>query len=144
MSQNPYESPQNPQDDNQDGEYEVSVEERKYARTTLLIPAIALILLASLDEVNQVRLTILGMHNLEQVRVGPLGVLLGSGIRMLLQLTVIVGGFNMVRLKSYGMTMIAALISIIPICSPLACFGIPFGIWALIVLRNPRVQEAFG
>ena len=145
MSPIPYESPQNPQADipSQDGDYGSPPEGQQNARALLLIPAIALMLLASLDVVFQVRATVRAMQDADHARVGPMGVVLGSGIRILLQFTVITGGFMMLRLKSFSITMIAILISIVPVCSPLAFLGIPFGVWALVVLRNPRVQEAF-
>jgi len=45
--------------------------------------------------------------------------------------------------RKYRLAMIAAILSCIPGLSPAICFGIPFGIWALIVLRRPSVRAAF-
>jgi len=50
------------------------------------------------------------------------------------------GAISMLKLKSYGVAMTGAIISVIPCCS---CLAIPFGIWALIVLMAPDVKQAF-
>jgi hypothetical protein len=44
---------------------------------------------------------------------------------------------------SYGAAMTGAIIACVPCCSPCCFIGIPFGIWALIVLNDPVVQEWF-
>jgi predicted Zn finger-like uncharacterized protein len=47
-------------------------------------------------------------------------------------------------LKSYGVAYAGAIISVIPVLgAPCCVLGIPFGIWALIVLNNPSVKSAF-
>jgi hypothetical protein len=62
---------------------------------------------------------------------------------------VIVNGFIVIssiqkkNASSYGVTMAAAIGSVIPCCSPCYVLGIPFGIWALIVLLDPEVKRAF-
>ena len=44
---------------------------------------------------------------------------------------------------NYRTALIAAILACVPILSPLYVFGIPFGIWALIMLRRPAVSAAF-
>jgi hypothetical protein len=43
----------------------------------------------------------------------------------------------------YRITMASAITSCIPFLSPMVYFGIPFGIWALVVLRRKDVRIAF-
>ena len=46
--------------------------------------------------------------------------------------------------RSYGVAFAGAIISVIPcIGSPCCALGIPFGIWALVVLNDPTVKAAF-
>ncbi|AEI62166.1 hypothetical protein [Corallococcus macrosporus] len=53
------------------------------------------------------------------------------------------GALKMKNLQSHGLAMTAAIISVIPCCSPCACLGIPVGIWALVVLNKPEVKASF-
>ena len=45
--------------------------------------------------------------------------------------------------KSHGICMAGAIISCIPVCTPCILLGIPFGIWAIVVLQQPAVKSAF-
>ncbi len=56
---------------------------------------------------------------------------------------VIYGAIQMKNLRNYRSAMTAAIISIIPLLGPCCILGIPFGIWALIVLMQPDVKAAF-
>jgi hypothetical protein len=58
-------------------------------------------------------------------------------------LLILVGGWQMRRLESYGLAMIAAIMALIPICTLGFALGIPMGIWALAVLSKRDVREAF-
>jgi hypothetical protein len=53
------------------------------------------------------------------------------------------GALMMRRGKCYRLSMAAAIIACIPALSPWIYIGIPFGIWAVIVLRRPSVRAAF-
>ena len=65
---------------------------------------------------------------------GGLGVL-QSGILMLAN--------KMRRLENYRTAMTVAIVSVIPLISPCCLLGIPFGIWALVMLSRPEVRDAF-
>lgn len=52
-------------------------------------------------------------------------------------------GLMMRQLKSYQLTRIGAVLAIIPCLGPCFVLGIPFGIWALVVLNKPGVKEMF-
>lgn len=50
---------------------------------------------------------------------------------------------NMGHLKSLRLAYVGAILATIPILSPLVVLGIPFGIWAIVLLGKPRIREAF-
>jgi hypothetical protein len=56
---------------------------------------------------------------------------------------IIFGGIQMLRARRYSIALWAALLALIPLTSVCCIPGIPIGIWALIVLRNPEVRAAF-
>lgn len=56
---------------------------------------------------------------------------------------IIYGALQMMKLKSHGLALGAAVICVIPFLSPCCVLGIPFGIWALVVLAKPEVKQAF-
>jgi hypothetical protein len=53
------------------------------------------------------------------------------------------GAISMLRLKNYRRAHRAAIFSLIPICTPCFLLGIPFGIWALVLLNRPEVKQRF-
>ena len=61
----------------------------------------------------------------------------------LLNVAVIHGAYQMKNLSSYRNAMGAAIVAMIPFCSPCYFLGIPFGVWALIVLLDERVKSSF-
>lgn len=66
----------------------------------------------------------------------PIAVLTIEGI-------IIAGAINMLRLRNYKTAKSAAILCMLPICTAGFIFGIPFGLWALIVLNRPAVKTAF-
>ena len=77
---------------------------------------------------------------------GPLWGLVMLGVVMFLSLplsiTMIVGGWRMMLLKSYGLAMVASIMALLP-CTFGWFLGLPMGIWALITLLNGDVRDAF-
>jgi hypothetical protein len=55
---------------------------------------------------------------------------------------VLLGALKMMRLENRGLAMAACIVAMIP---PNCCciLGIPFGIWALVVLNKPEVKSQF-
>jgi hypothetical protein len=53
------------------------------------------------------------------------------------------GARKMYKLQSYPFAMIAAVLALIPALSPCCVLGVPFGIWAMVVLCNSSVKAAF-
>jgi len=56
---------------------------------------------------------------------------------------IIYGGMQMLNGKKYGLSKIAAILAIIPFTSCCFLVGIPLGIWAFLILRNPEVKAYF-
>jgi hypothetical protein len=56
---------------------------------------------------------------------------------------ILLGALKMKKLESYGMAMAASILAMIPCLSPCCVFGLPIGIWALVVLAKPEVKSAF-
>jgi hypothetical protein len=52
-------------------------------------------------------------------------------------------GIKMLHRRSYGLVMAGVIIGMIPCLSGCCCTGLPFGIWALIVLSNEEVRKSF-
>jgi hypothetical protein len=57
---------------------------------------------------------------------------------------VILGGVALKNLGSRGWSKAAAVLSMIPFCVSYGCLlGLPFGIWAFVVMGKPQVQAGF-
>jgi hypothetical protein len=54
----------------------------------------------------------------------------------------IVAGWRMRQLKSYGLATVAAVMAMLP-CTIGWILGLPMGIWALVTLLQTDVREAF-
>jgi hypothetical protein len=72
----------------------------------------------------------------------PLGVLV-EAVSCLLGITVLVGAVQMRHLENYRFAVAASIVATASCLSPWFLLGVPFGIWALVVLRNQRVSDAF-
>jgi len=53
------------------------------------------------------------------------------------------GAIQMARMRTYPIAMAAAVMSVLPMCSPCWMLEMPLGIYALVVLFMPDVREAF-
>lgn len=70
----------------------------------------------------------------------------GAAIRIIplaIGILVLVGALKMQKLRSRGLAMTTAILAMIPCVSPCCLLGLPFGIWALVVLSKPEVQSQF-
>ncbi|MHC4914868.1 MAG: hypothetical protein ACYTGB_05195 [Planctomycetota bacterium] len=61
----------------------------------------------------------------------------------LANLILLIAANKMRTLSSYPLAMASAILAVIPVLSPCCALGIPFGIWALVVLGKPEVVDAF-
>jgi hypothetical protein len=64
-------------------------------------------------------------------------------VQTLLGIMVLLGAVKMKRLESYAFATASAIIAMIPCISPCCVLGLPFGIWALVVLSDIHVRMAF-
>jgi len=61
-----------------------------------------------------------------------------------LTIAILIGSIGMIRLQGYPTALIAAVAASLPCCSPFFVLGIPFGIWALVVLMRGDARDRFG
>jgi hypothetical protein len=74
--------------------------------------------------------------------VGPVA-LIQSSLGIIMSVVVLAGSVKMKGLDNYGFSLAAAILAIIPCTSPCCFLGLPFGIWALVVLSDPIVKSSF-
>jgi hypothetical protein len=56
---------------------------------------------------------------------------------------ILIGAVRMMGLRSRGLSMVACVLALVPCLGPCFVLGIPFGIWGLVALNDPRVRRAF-
>ena len=115
-------------------------------------PATALIVTGVLGIIAQV---LAAVANVAQINMVPRGevvapVMFGTGISLAmgavyigLGVLVIVGATKMKNLENYSLAMASAIVALVPCISPCCLLGLPFGIWALVVLNDSSVKAAF-
>jgi hypothetical protein len=70
--------------------------------------------------------------------------LVSAIIGLAVQGFILYGAIQMKAGKSYGICMATAILSCIPcFCSSCIILGVPFGIWALMVMNDPDVKASF-
>ena len=73
---------------------------------------------------------------------GPMGAVVRI-FPLAIGILVLVGALKMQKLASHGLATTAAILAMIPCLSPCCLLGLPFGIWALVVLNKPEVRAQF-
>ena len=68
--------------------------------------------------------------------------IVGAIIGFIFGFVIAFGGMKMRKLQSYGLSMTAAILAMLP-CSCCCIIGLPVGIWALVVLMKPEVKAAY-
>ncbi len=125
-------------------------------------PALAMMIIAGITFVLEILSILANLLGISFMSAGDLSQFEGmEGMEWLAPLmsgtfTIVLGVFTLVGaalifycamkmkdLQGYGLAMTAAILSLIP-CFSICCIGIPFGIWALVVLLNDDVKKAFG
>jgi hypothetical protein len=64
-------------------------------------------------------------------------------LALILGVLTLLAGIKMLQRRSYGLVMTGVILGMLPCLSPCCCTGLPFGIWALVVLSNPEVRDSF-
>lgn len=118
------------------------------------LPAIFLLIIVSLSFLNHVGGIVMHFMGIEafpmqqannpgeemaQMIGGVVGGVVGIGADIL----VFAGALSLLRVSSYGLAMTGAIVAVIPCLSPCCILGIPFGIWALVVLNDESVKAGF-
>jgi hypothetical protein len=73
---------------------------------------------------------------------GGVGVL-SNAIGLFVSGFILFAATKMKKLENYGMVLTATILVMVPCISPCCFIGLPFGIWALVVLNQPDVKGAF-
>ena len=74
-----------------------------------------------------------------QVAVNSASAVLGLAFGVL----ILFGAVKMKNLEYYGLSIAASIVAMLPCVSPCCLLGLPFGIWALVVLSDPTVKASF-
>jgi hypothetical protein len=133
---------------------------REMALRDIKGPAIALIVIASIGValyLLSVLLHLMGFHRelppnippewrpmlerMLQSNQGTSGMLLAL-MSLAVNGFVLLGALKMLRLESHSLAFAACIVALLP-CSCCCFFGIPFGIWGLIVMNKPEVKSQF-
>jgi len=80
-------------------------------------------------------------HFLQQSQSGT-SALLSALLGVAINAFVLLGGFKMMRLESRGVAFAACIVAMLP-CQCCCLLGLPFGIWALVVINKPEVKSQF-
>jgi hypothetical protein len=139
QSVNPYASPQ----------FVEPVASAEAVRGRLLAPAIILIVLSAISLIAYaaslaIRLLAGTIVPDQMDSSAKVGYLVGTFLPPLCNLVTLLGAVDMLRMRKYRNAMTAAIIACIPLCSSCLVLGIPFGIWAIVILRQPETIAAFG
>jgi hypothetical protein len=140
--------------------------DRALAASRVSAPAIALMIVAGLSlalHLLSIVLNLIGVGAAGVSEWAPKGnlppeaeriqAMLGGGIGVVIGLffialhaLVLVGAMRMRALSSYGLAMAGSIAAMVA-CSPGCCcclpLGLPFGIWALVVLMDQNVKASF-
>jgi hypothetical protein len=117
--------------------------------TALLITGVLGLCIQTLGVLYCLAQMTLGFHIANQgPEMAPLMVSTGlnlffGSIGVVVSIVVIVGAMKMKKLENYSLAMVTAVISTIPCLSPCCVLGLPFGIWAMVVLNENSVKAAF-
>jgi hypothetical protein len=108
----------------------------KAVQNRVRVPAMGLLYVGIMDCVAAVLL--IGLF-----RAGPVELLLLPNVFVLAAgLLIILGAINLRSVQSRGLALAGATLAVIP-CTPAFPLSLPFGVWALVVLRQSNVKKAF-
>ena len=126
-------------------------------RTKVMVPAIFIIVLASLGLLAGIFGAVNAlvsdpppvdpdapemMRQFAQGQVGPVAAAM-QAFFVVLNIGIILGGVFMLRFKMWPLALGASILSMLNFGNCCCVFGIPVGIWALVILLMPDVREAF-
>jgi hypothetical protein len=70
----------------------------------------------------------------------------GAVFHLAMSILILIGALRMLSLRNYSLAFVASILALVPCITPSCCcvLGLPFGIWALVVLNKPEVKSHFG
>ena len=93
----------------------------------------------------------IGLQQIQDPQMQKLFSTLGGGLGIVQDIItgvvgviVLIGAAKMQKLQNYQFALTASIVAMVPCISPCCVFGLPFGIWALVVLNKPEVKSQFG
>lgn len=122
------------------------------------VPAIGLIIVGSINAFAGIFLLVSGLirffdKTAEQIptdQAGRFGYYVSTGFgygigffSLILAPVIVYGAVKMLNGEKLGLAKTAAILAILPLSSCCFVFGVPLGIWALIVLKKPEVKAVF-
>jgi hypothetical protein len=123
------------------------------AASRTMLPAIFLYVLAGLSMLNHVAGAVMSLMGNNANPFAPpgagneqaqlIGGIVGGVVGLIFDTVVLMGAYNLHKLKSRQVAMIGAIVACIPCCGPCIILGIPFGIWALVLLNDDQIKKAF-
>lgn len=94
-----------------------------------------------LEQINDPQLQA-QIENIFRLSNGPIGII-SVLVALAMSLLIFIGARKMQALHSYEFAFIAAILAMIPCLTPCCLIGLPFGIWALVVLCRKEVKSQF-
>lgn len=82
------------------------------------------------------------MEQWMRLATGPVG-MASDAVGLAISVVVLVGALKMQSLRNYSLAIIASILAMLPCATPCCLIGLPFGIWALVVLNKPGVKSHF-
>jgi hypothetical protein len=82
------------------------------------------------------------IRSLQEGAIGPLAAGI-QGAFVLLNLLIVLGGIQMLRMRTWGFALAAAIMAMFDLTSGCCIIGLPVGIWSAIILSAPDVRAAF-
>lgn len=73
---------------------------------------------------------------------GPVGIA-SSVFELLVSVLILIGALKMQALRNYPLALTAAILAAVPCLTPCCFLGLPFGIWALVVLNKSGIKSQF-
>jgi len=119
--------------------------------TALMVTAILALIVQALGIIlNLVVLAVPRFAVAVTQRHGGLPFVIGSGYQLIpavfgvaVSIFILIGAIKMKNLESHSFALASAIVAMIPCISPCCLLGLPFGIWALVVLNDSSVRAAF-
>jgi hypothetical protein len=84
------------------------------------------------------------MQRVMRMSAGPIGIA-SAGLHLAVSVVILLGALRMLNLQNYQWAFVASILAMVPCVTPACCciLGLPFGIWALVVLNRPEVKSQF-